>query len=95
MMSHHLNGANKQDGHKYSQLKIQNISNTDISNHSISQRIYFGHIFYLHVFTSQSFYLKLLISQSKFSGIRKFTLTYQWFRMNFEISRVECNIVFK
>ena len=30
-----------------------------------------------------SFYLKLLISQSKFSGTRKFTLRYQYLEMNF------------
>ena len=37
--------------------------------------------------------LKLLISQSKFSGTRKFTLRYQQFRLNFEILTVEaCNV---
>ena len=38
-----------------------------------------------------SCFLKLLISQSKFSGNRKFTMRYQQFGMNFkfEISRVE------
>ena len=38
-----------------------------------------------------SFYLKLLLYQSKFSGIRKFTLGYQQFGMKigFDISRVD------
>ena len=65
--------------------------NTDISNHLRYQIIYFGHSpdFYVH---SNSCYLKILISQSKFSGTRKFTLRYQYFEMiiDFEISRADC-----
>ena len=37
------------------------------------------------VFEIQKVHAKLLISQSKFSGPRKFTLRYQWF----EISEIE------
>ena len=43
-----------------------------------------------HTFpTFNSFYLKPLVSQSKFSGTRKFTLRYQWAWISFdqEISR--------
>ena len=38
----------------------------------------------------------LLISKSKFSGNRKFTLRYQWVEKNldFKMSRVDCNRVF-
>ena len=45
--------------------------------------------FYLHF---KSCYPKLLISQSKLSGTRKFTLRYQLFGMNFDfkISIVDC-----
>ena len=48
-----------------------------------------GHISY-YKFGLNSFYLKLLISQSKFSGHRKFTLRYQlfWVNFNFEISKM-------
>ena len=67
------------------------ISNTDIAG----QRIHFDQIsiFYLHF----NFYnTKLLISQSKFSGIRKFTLRYQYSGMNFhfEISKVDFVLFF-
>ena len=41
--------------------------------------------FELSVFEIQKVHVKLLTSQSKFSGTRKFTLRYQWF----EISGVE------
>ena len=53
------------------------------------QRKYSIHISYLY---SKSLYLKLLVSQSKLSGIRKYTLKYKLSEMNFvfEISRVEC-----
>ena len=44
----------------------------------------------------KSCYLKLLISQSKFSGTRKFTLRYQQFEIGFdsEVSRIDCNSQF-
>ena len=49
---------------------------TDVSKYLLYQRIKFGHnpYFYLHF---KCCYLKLLISQSKFSETRKFTLIYQ------------------
>ena len=49
----------------------------------------FGHSLYLHW---NPCCLKLLVFKSKFSGTRKFTLRYQYFRMNFdfEILRVDC-----
>ena len=51
--------------------------------------------FYPHSTPMKDTYnLKLLVSQSKFSGTRKFTLRYQYFGMNFdfEISRVDSTI---
>ena len=78
---------------KYSQLLI---SRAMVSQSTIlHQRIYFGHISYFFsfffIFHFNSLYLKLLISQRKFSGTRKFPLRYQWFGMNFdfEISRTD------
>ena len=52
------------------------ISNTDISKYRlISKNIEWTRFLLLINFNSG--YLKLLISQSKFSGTRKFTLRYQ------------------
>ena len=65
-------------------------SNTDVSKYHKSKNIVWTHsLFYLH---SNSCSLKLLISQSKFSGTRKFTLRYHKFVMSvdFEISIVDC-----
>ena len=57
-----------------------NILNIDISKYLKStllyQRIHFGYISYFHSHFI-SYHFKLLISQSKFSGTRKFTLRYQ------------------
>ena len=69
--------------------RYRDFSNTDISKYPlISKNIVQTELqFYLHF---NSCYLKLLLSQSKFSAIRKFTLRYQWFgkNFNFEITRV-------
>ena len=40
------------------------------------------HIFPVFIFNSE--YLQLLLSQSKYFGIRKFTLRYLKFEMNFD-----------
>ena len=58
-------------------------SKTDISKYPIkSKNIVWTHLlFYFHF---SCYYLKLLTSQSKFSGTRKFALRYQQFGMNFD-----------
>ena len=66
------------------------ISITDISKYPlISENIVWTNfLFFLHF---NSFHLKLLVSQSKFSGTRKFTLRYQYFELNsdFEVLIVD------
>ena len=61
------------------------MSNTDISKYSRVSK----DISYLYF---NSLYLKLLVSQSKLSEIRKDTLKYKLYEMNFdfEISGVDC-----
>ena len=46
----------------------------------------------LDVYRGRKTTIQQLISQSKFSGTRKFTLRYQWFgvKFDFEISGVDC-----
>ena len=46
-------------------------------------------------FIAHSCYLKLMISESKFSGTRKFTSRYYEFGMtfDFEITRLDCNLL--
>ena len=51
------------------------ILNTASQSTLLYQKMWFGHIFCFY-FHFSSFYLKLLISQSKLSGTRKFTLRY-------------------
>ena len=68
-------------------------SNTDILKYHPILKIQFRLFSYFHLHFKSS-HLKLLISQSKFSGTRKFILKYQQSGMNFdfEISRVDCNL---
>ena len=49
-------------------------------------------LFYIHF---NFFYLKLLISQNKFSGTRKLTLRYQKFSMNFDFEILRFNYICK
>ena len=65
-----------------------NISDTDISSYPFISKntIWTYFLFHLH-FNFRDF--KLLISQSKFSGARKFTSRYQWFGMNFNFRDIE------
>ena len=64
-------------------LKLQNSQleisqNTDISNYFLITMNIVWNISYFSLHVSfQTCYLKLVISQSKFSGTRKFTLRYQ------------------
>ena len=59
------------------------ISNTDISKYRfISDNIIW--MYFLLLFSFQLLLSQLLISQSKFSGTRKFTLRFQKFGMNFD-----------
>ena len=56
---------------------ILDISNFDISRyHPVGKKVVLIETFPYFYFHFNSFYLKLLISQSKFSGTRKFTLRY-------------------
>ena len=62
-----------------SKYTVVDISNIGISKHFfLYLRILFGHISYFP-FCFNSRYLKLLVSLSKFSGPRKFTLRHQLF----------------
>ena len=70
-------------------------SNTDISKYRfISDNIIW--MYFLLLFSFQLLLPQLLISQSKFSGTRKFTLRFQKFGMNFdfEISRADCTVLY-
>ena len=66
-----------------------NISNTDTSKHSLISKKTVWNIFYDSLIFSSG-YRKLLLSQSKCSGSRKFNLGYKYFEMtsDFEISRL-------
>ena len=57
-------------------LSAHDILSTGISKYPLISKKEFRNILYFY-FHFNSFYLKLLISQSKFSGPRKFTLRYQ------------------
>ena len=67
-------------------------SNTDISKNLLIRTSYSYFEHFSILFTSELLLSQLLISQSKFSGARKFTLRYRYFGTNsdFEISRVNC-----
>ena len=71
------------------------ISNTDISKSLlISKNTFTMHLPFFFTFQLR-IYLKLLVSLSKFSDTRKFTLRYQAFEMNFDFETVgnECNLL--
>ena len=78
---------------KFSQNKAGDKSATHMplisQNTLVYDRKNCRHITYLHFY---SLYLKLLISQSQLSGIRKDTSTYRLSEINFvfEISRADC-----
>ena len=71
-----LNISAARVGYEHSIQSTLVISNTGISKYSLLSKntVYTDFLFYIHF---NFCYLKLLISQSKFSGSRKFTLRYQ------------------
>ena len=74
---------------KHSQLSV---SRALISQHTSYQRIQFEHVPYFSLHFSFSF-MNLPISQSKFSGTRKFALRHQWYGMNFDFGICRVNFL--
>ena len=76
----------------YSQLLMSRTLICQTTSHIIEFGLDTFSIYSIHVFSFQICYLKHLVSQSKFSGTRKFMFRYQYFQLNFdfEIPRINC-----